>query len=573
MTKSPKTEKTNQSATGVFLAGLMPETKLHRAVFGLILISAVVMGLIGIGWGLPEDHFTLSLYETETETFEHLLKIDLPAGELNPGPVRVLALNLYVGQGILLLGDAMGLCSFSRDMTFYQDHPNQLRRCFLVLRLWMVLWSALGLVFIFGSGRVFYNNTIGLWSMGLAAIAPIRVTECHFFTHQMGIFTFIALVTYLLALALSGRHRKFEFAAVIIGGISGGVLINGLAGAVIIPVLLWYNRTRGDSLQKVLLSKRSLALCASFASGFFLAVMWQRPGFQWFFDNWGALGTAEVFYRDPLHVGFFHDIFYTMPFALGWGFFLLAWLALGWAIAKRRSSDIALLAIMGVFFLAFLIFSVSRARYVLHFLAPLSVMTAALIFEAPLHLRMKNPGRLTAVIGGCAVAASAIFCFALLGLLSQKANTAQASDWMKQNVPSHAKIALLSEYRRGLPGILNEGYFGAGQRYYSNVISIEKDLHGEISGEIDYVVTYDLEFKGIYDKYMRYPNDFPQKNALAKALSAGDTFEQLAIFQGRAPLLNSVFKSPLRPLDFSFNLIPIRIFKRLETGPAPVLEP
>jgi hypothetical protein len=94
------------------------------------------------------------------------------------------------------------------------------------------------------------------------------------------------------------------------------------------------------------------------------------------------------------------------------------------------------------------------------------------------------------------------------------------------------------------------------------MVSIEDQYDYVLPNDLDYVITYDLEIFGIYDKYLRYPDRFPKKAALAKALQKAP-YREVAVFAATPRLGRRILLSQRRPLDLSFNLVPIRIYENM----------
>lgn len=550
-----------KSAFGFFAFCLIPDKNSYRYLFVLILFGALALRLVGITWGLPNDRFELSLYETETETFEYILHLAPLSGDFDPDTHRPLFFNLIIGRALLGLGDVMGLCRLGPDMEFYKDHPGQLRRCFLLLRFWNLVLAMAGLVFIFGIGKVVAGNKVGLLAMTLAAVTPVHITESHFYTHQLRLCTYLALVVFLTLLAVKTRFWKFKAATAIVAGLTGAVLINGVFSFVAIPVILLSEKPRHLNFAKALFSKNALWLYLLFSLALFFAIGPQWRYAAMLLGQFEHVTNAEVFYRYPSEIGIGQILFFTFPFALGSAIYLVGILGVVWGLFKRRSQDIILLLFLGIYLLPILIFSVSRARYGLHILPFLALLGAIAIIEIGEKLPKKISRPATMAFIFATVGYSLLFSSALLGLLSKTTNVAQASVWMEQNVPSESRIGVISEFRRGLPSILDEGYFGSGKAHYPNIVSLEKEHALELPDDLDFVVTYDLELMGIYKKYLADQAAFPQKGALARKLLYGKGYKQKAIFQREPWIFKEYFAHPRRPLDLSFSLIAIRVFK------------
>ncbi len=550
-----------KSAISQFFGGLLPEKPLHLALFLVILAAALGLRLVGIDWGLSEDHFELSLYETETETFEFIQRIDLLKGKLDPETPRPFAWNMYIGHAVLLAADGIGLCTFDRDIKYYQAHPSELRRCFLLLRGWNILLALVGIILIFGIGKLAGGDKAGLLAMAFAATAPIHLTESHFYTHQLRICTYIALTLYLALLALKSKSARLETATAIASGLTGAVLINGIFTAITLPLLLLYNRPAHKSIPAALFSKRTVWLGAVFLCSFAFGI-----GGQWVrvpeFIAQSAHLNQEVFYRYPGEVGLLQILIFTLPYALGLPLFLAGLLGAGWAVKKRDPVRIMILAVFAVFFIAILAFSVSRARYGLHILPMVAVLAALFLADIRAGLSSRIGKISITFVVVCIIGLNLIYGSALLGLLNQPHNTATASAWMEENIEPKVKIGLISRFRRGLPSILEEGYFGPGSNYYPNIVSIEDQYDYELPDNLDYIVTYDLEVFGIYNKYIRFPDRFAKKAALAQALQKSP-YREVAIFATTPRLARRILLSKRRPLDLSFNLVPIRIYENM----------
>ena len=562
----------NTSAWRCFFKGLIPGTRTAWILFLLLIALALTLRIIGIGWGLPEDRFALSLYETETETFEHILALDILSGDFDPDGQRPLVFNSLVGHTLLLIGDALGICRFSLNLSDYQADPENLRRCFLLLRMWSVLIGLVAIVLVFGIGKTIGGDAVGLTAMAFLAVAPIHITESHFYTHQIRVCTYVALTVYLVLLSQKTRLPSLETAAAIAAGATGAVLINGLFCAIAIPIILVSSRNRKQKLLSVFVSKKAFWLAGLFGGTFLLLIAGQWRWAHQFLSQFSHLPYAEVFYRHPSDVGPVQVLSHTIPFSLGLALYVLVAAGIIWALVKRRQSDKTLLVFFVLFFAALLVFSVSRARYVLHFLPPAMALAALAVWEIPAKINTRTDKLISRAVIFFAVGITLFYSITTLSLLSTRANTLDASDWLERNVPLQSKIGLVSEYRRGLPPILNEGYFGPGKKHYKNTTSIEKDYHYELPENLDFIITYDLELFGIYKKYLQSGEIAPKKSKLARDLLDQKLYKEVAVFEAKPMICARWLLNNRSPLDMSFNLIPIRVFERVILPATPVPE-
>lgn len=562
----------SNSALRSFFKGLVPDKLPAIVLFAVLIAGGAVLRIVGIGWGLPEDHFALSLYETESETFEHILNLDIMSGDFDPDGQRPLVLNSLIGQTVLLIGDALGLCDFSRNLSDYQANPRNLRRCFLLLRIWSAMVGLVALALVFGIGKAIGGDRVGLTAMAFIAVTPIHITESHFYTHQIRLCTYVALTVYLTLLAQKTRLRSLENAAAITAGAAGAVLINGLFCAIAIPIILLSNRNRQQKIIPVFLTKKAFWLYVLFCGTFLLLIAGQWRWADQLLSQFSHITNAEVFYRYPSDVGLLQVLAYTIPYAIGSAFYVLGIAGVGWALIQRRASDKVVLAFFLLFFTVLLVFSVSRARYALHFLPMLTAMAALAVWEIPGKYLSRIAAKISIGVVVLAVGLTLIYSTAILLLLTTRANTLDASDWLEKNVPPDAAIGLLSEYRRGLPPILNEGYFDPGKKYYSNTISIEKQNDYKLPENLEFIITYDLELFGIYKKYITSEKIAPKKSKFVRDLIGQKTYKEVAVFKMTPTIYKKRLLHDRRPLDLSFNLIPIRVFERVKKSTSQIPE-
>ncbi len=550
----------------LFFNGLIPQKRNHRYIFALTIFCAFFLRFIGIGWGLPKERFELSLYETETETLEYILSLDPLRGDFDPDTHRPLIYNLLIGRLVLTVGGAMGFCELNNDMKYYQRNPAQLRKCFLALRFWNLLLGVSGLILIFGIGRAAGGSKTGLLAMAIATVTPIHITESHFYTHQLRISTYLALVIYLTFMAIKNKSSSFQIATAVAAGLTGGVLINGLFSFVAIPILLLFEKGKHKSLFNALFSKNSLRLYFAFFFFFILAIGPQWKHSSMFLKQFDHIKYIEVFYRYPEMVDGWHTLLYTFPFAFGAAIYAAGIFGIIRAAIKRRGPDKILLGFFLPFFFLILIFSVSRARYALHILPMISVISALAIIDAAAKFGSKIGPTVLVVLISIVMGFSLLFSSAFLGLLAKGNHVPQANVWMEKNIPAQESIALVSEYRRGLPSILDKGYFGPDKVYFSNIKSLEKDYDFHLPDDLDWVITFDFELFGIYKKYLFAPKLFPKKGKIARRLLAGKYYREVAVFRSEPWLFKNYLSHVNRPMDLSFGLYAIRVFQKAESG-------
>lgn len=265
----------------------------------IVFLIPVVLGSIGIRWGLPskergafyfsgpeefpdisrdEVRKSAELYPEfsdaaprDRRTFnairschpdEHyvlkgLANMDPKRGDFATGLFGWPSLIFYIEGLGLAIASIFGFVTLTRDLSFYFHDPGQIARMYLVGRIIVVAFGAASAVVVYRCGRDYYNRRTGVIAAVLLGILPLTTVHMHYMTGDIPMLFFVSLGLYFcLRSGLSPRARWS-----LLAGAAFGLAMSAKYKAVIlVPMIpmaavlqrLGRGRSFGSSLSKAL---------------------------------------------------------------------------------------------------------------------------------------------------------------------------------------------------------------------------------------------------------------------------------------------------------------------------------
>lgn len=420
---------------------------------GAILVTALALRLWGISFGLPylyhfDEHFYVN---TALKTGTGVLHYppNTPPGLSN--------LLLFHFGAYYVLGRLAGV--FANASEFEAAFRSDPTVFYMLGRVTSAILSTASVFLAFLLASKIANRLTGLLASALLAVAFIDVRNAHYLIPDIALSFLIFLTVTLACLGVQSRNLAYVYGAALTAGVAVSMKWTGLA--VIIPVglagiLVVHSRWRsGARLVKTIIIIVSLFLLgfAVAAPQVFIApelylaeiANQRRSGSTGGFELW-QVDTVPgwIFYLKILQIG------------LGLPFLVLAVIGFGLRVAKviRKKDRVSLVfiafptiyfAIMGATLHYF-------ARYALPFIPFAAFFAADAIVTAATTLLPKRQWLVAGVSTTVLVAAVATpFVNSVLHnrLLTETDTRTIAREWIEQNIPEAAKIAV--EWRTHSP--------------------------------------------------------------------------------------------------------------------------
>jgi len=390
-----------------------------------VVVIALVIRLLGLGWGLPGERQFVSLHPDEFRFVDPVAR-SLASGEVSPEKYAYGSLPFDLLYGSARVLGAAGMELDSSDLL-------------LIARIWSALFGAATVLVVGRLGARLGGPAVGLVAAGLLALAPGHLQHSHFATVDVPATFFVALALLFACRARDESRGAPSTRDLWIGGVAAG-----LAAACKYPAGLVLVAVVAALLQlRIPLGKRLRAsFVAAAASGVAFVVVMPWALLDWT-EFWSAV-RFELFEHQAAGHG--EEFTGTGP---GLWFLLrinLAW-ALGWPAAlaglaglllrlPRDPRGRALLAFALPVLVALSLSQVRFMRYTL-VLQPVLCVSAALLVEG---LRLGNGARWA--LRSLMLAPAATAGLLVLATLLRPDPRWQAEDWMRAQVPEGATIGL-----------------------------------------------------------------------------------------------------------------------------------
>ena len=232
----------------------------------MVLIASVpvVLGSIGIDWGLPSEE--RSAYYAGSADGRRAGYVDFPGDrvqrasfngicsghpdewyvlkelwDLGPGSgemdARVLGwprLVFYIEGLALALASALGFVVSGKDLTFYCQHPGEIAKAYVVGRLTAVLFAGASAAILYRCGREYYSRGTGVLAGLTLGTMPLITVHSHYLTGDMLVLFFGSLGAYFCLRTYLSRRSRWPALA----GVSFGLAMSAKCKAAILLLLI-----------------------------------------------------------------------------------------------------------------------------------------------------------------------------------------------------------------------------------------------------------------------------------------------------------------------------------------------
>ncbi|MFH2069939.1 MAG: glycosyltransferase family 39 protein [Elusimicrobiota bacterium] len=564
--------------------------KTHIFLLILILLAGFFLRVAPIRFGLPSKNLALTTYNPDEPLSYYSLERMVPS-KLDFSPKRAFlwgGFSVYILGFFLKISQVAGMVSpVTREFLIANLHEAD--KLYVIGRLISIIFGTLSILLIYLIAKKAYNSTTGLISAGLLCITAGHIINS-FYVRPDVIMLFFALLGALFSvMIISGRNRTkyYVLAGICVGLATATKLSAGVY--VIVPVLAHF--IRGDSVK----NKNLWILIASSAAGFLIGCPYSIFDFPtfWYYMKMNfafAGGTTHPVEFALFGPGWLSYIRYYLPHAMGWPLLAGGLAGFVYITAKQLSSIKSrsqsgapydmLFLISGIIIYFVITRPKNQAAWYTLPVIPFFVLFAARTAGAMLSSKIVKksvPAVITLLALVFIFAYSSVYSLANLNLYVSKNTREETSEWIKNNVPESAKVAIPRSYF-WTPGIL---------RQYNppyNLLmggDIQSALSEAVLGldsikkEADYVVLSEFEYRD----YIYYP-DFlanyfsKQEQEKDKVLRGAeilqsimfntDRFEEVARFNRQASFMGIVFRKNYPPHDWLIPNPEIIIYKKLK---------
>jgi 4-amino-4-deoxy-L-arabinose transferase-like glycosyltransferase len=406
-----------------------PSVLLRNAPLLFILLLALGLRLWGIGWGLPNATRLFSYHPDESMVVGASLTVNPFAFQFDPGLynygslaliLNSLAIHLGEFTGMVAPGPAAGVPSATALMT---------------ARLFTAFLGVGTCAFLFGTGNRLYGKAAGIVAALFYAITPLAVQHGHFATVDVPATFFVAGAIFFAARHIqpsSCRPRDLLWCG-LWSGFAAATKYNTIFVILAGIGAWWLVKDRSIKSLLILFGAALLGFLVG-CPAVFLNPQGTREAIA-YESLHASTGHGAVFDATPPAL-LYHAVF-NLRWGLGWPLLIVAGGAVGYALYKRRTGDLLLLAFLIPFYGLMGLAQIKFARYMLPLFPPLALLTGSLIpWPIAEASSRRQAGIVSGVIGLAAVFAL-LFSLAIDTTMTGTDPRDQAAAFIKeQNIQS-----------------------------------------------------------------------------------------------------------------------------------------
>lgn len=413
------------------------------AGLGSILVLTLFLRLYGIDWGLPTSlHPHYSYHPDEVPLL-------VWAQWLSQGQI-ISKQFIYGGTFYFLI---LRACMYFGDM-FGEliGGFNALANAILVARYLQVFLALLTVLLVYECGRLLYDRRTGLIAALVLAVAPAHIVATQTVRPDAISAFLVILITLtaakLLKSASSGRRKLLVYSGIAIGAAAAFRL--PLIAFGLLPVFAYIvarQRADGSSFRELVLDWDALWFTVTIVVTYIVLSPHILVYPEAFVMGIKVTTSYEtVVFPDATDRGpvFFQYAWRLLHQALGYPGYFLALGGVIYALMRRHTEDIIVLAGIGLYFIMLASVTLTFVRYTLPMLPLLALLSGVVAVQ--LSERVHRARKIIYVVAACLFAWTLAADIALLNVTASKNSRVQASEWVAQNIPQGKSTLLVKQY-------------------------------------------------------------------------------------------------------------------------------
>lgn len=543
----------------------MKPKDIRICLFGILLLSLIIR-LIGIKWGLPNEEHFYPYYPDEYTVIMLLQRMEpeklnfypeyYPYGRIYPDPVS----HFYFIGATYFLCSKLGIVTLTKDKKFYLSNVQEYAKLYLVGRWLSVIIGLLTIVVVYFIGKKIYSEATGLLSALFLGIAPLSVVYSKIMNVAVPVtFWLVLAMLCTIKLVKTGNMKWY-----ILTGIAAGLAIGTKYTA--FPFLLVIGVAHTLSEKRIVLNKK-IALSYLTAVLSFAIV---NPYFVLFFSEFiqGFLGRfiSVALLQESKH-GYLHPLLSLLPCALGLPLFLLSLSGIFLAIIRKTKHDLILLTWILSYYLINAHAGTNIIRYQNEQLPFLVLLASSFVFHDFKFFKKagfthcKTYFRIAII--AFVVGATLIRTEVCLSILTGTDPRTEASRWIIANIDGGTKIGIPQKPLEWSPPVINMQYYST-TRYKDkpidepkyDIINLNWSPKKLLQEKPEYLVFIGNEYEEVYKFH-------PQGKMFMETIN--NNYEMIKEFEIQPKFLGYEFKNKKYPawiLDHQKVLILKRIVEK-----------
>lgn len=399
--------------------------KFEIVPWGAVLL-ALILRLIGIRWGLPNEWHYFPYHPDEILIIGAAANVDIFHLQLDPNFYNYGSLYIFI---VSFLNTLAALWGFIGGGTVY----GELAKMVLLGRIASAVMGAATVWILYQITKRLYDESVAKASAYLLAIAPLHMMHSHYTAVDVPTTFFLSLALLFSALLLTKPKDIYFLWGGLFSGLAAATKYNALLVAFPFLYLLF---KQGFS------SKKFAFLGFGVILGFLIGCPGSVINFPKFKQDFlyemrhTQLGHGDLFLSTG--PGWLYNL-RTLFFTLGVLLFFAMLIGIILAFFKHSPSDLLLLSFIVPYYLLISFSNVRFARYLIPILPFLLVLSARPFFPPKKHL-LREIGVFAFIL---LYIYTSLLSLAYLSSLVGKEPRDVAGSWLKQNLKPGDKVGLL----------------------------------------------------------------------------------------------------------------------------------
>ncbi|MBA3065683.1 glycosyltransferase family 39 protein, partial [bacterium] len=346
----------------------------------------------------------------------------------DPGTYSYGGLYIYSAGAFLYFSSVVGAVTLTSDISYYFLHPEEMRKIYVIFKLWGMLFTSLTVFLIFYAGSLIFSRRAGLFAAFFYSITPGVMIDGNLMKpYGFSLFWSMLAFIFMILFVKEGREKLFYLASVFLGFALGSIYIHVFMMPAFLAAV--YFSTSNEKKLSLLIKGSLLVLGA-----FLITNPYFVPNIKMVYKELlAATGAA------PFKISFYNAAIYflaTLPAELSAGIYVFCLLGL-WKILRTRTPEMIVLC--AAFVPAAVYISFSHCHYA-HYsvtLVPFAVLAAG-YFADFLWREHRRWGQIAL---GAVFALSMLNASYYLYLWLKEDTRISAGKWINDNIPSGSSIA------------------------------------------------------------------------------------------------------------------------------------
>lgn len=428
----------------------------------IILTVAALLRILGLGFGLPDKQYIFSYSSDENQYLKAIGRMSFAKLDFNPHYFNWGTWHYYELAASILSADFLGFVSANHSKDFYHAHPEEYAKVVLAGRLLSVIYGLATIILIFYVGRIFFGPSVGLLSTLFLSLSPAHIIQSIFLKADTAV-TFWILLMLFSALKILTAETKTRY--YYLAGVSSGFALGTQWIAlpfIHIPLAAHFLKNFAQKRwfhtlfdKKILLTYFAMALIYAVICPYsWLSAHEFLQGIKNIITGTGG-GINNIVLPNR-----FFDTLNILSISITYPVLALLIAGFIFSVYKLKNRKI-MLCFIWLFPLTYIILKNGYLipRYFLPILPGFYLLGAYFILKAYAKIKRFSLANKIFITG--AILNNLVYASGITAILHRNEKVQNsASDWIRANIPSGAKIGTLTNPEiRFVPTVIHNNYY------------------------------------------------------------------------------------------------------------------